>query len=223
MEDQLPNIVNLLQEKAVLKQHIFRATQAVFQHLKALAEAMAKALSEHFSTVDKSVVIAYQEVSEFEFRLKFSGDLLMFEMQSNVQAFGEEHLISKSPYVKEDAHRGYFGSIVVYNFMADSVKYNRLNDAGYLLTRMLLNYEGHYYIEGIRQLNFLHPDIAANIVNDEILREFIQSAMLLAIETDLIAPPFQEIQIVALGQKLQDQMAGASKVGFQLKAGPKGV
>ncbi len=221
MEDQLSNIIGLLQEKAVLKQHIFRATHVVFQRLKTLAGAMATVLGEHFATVDKSVVIEYDEVNEFEFRLKFSGDLLMFEMQTNVQTFTEEHLIAKSPYVQEDTRRGYFGSIVVYNFMADSVKYNRLSDAGYLLARLLLNAEGHFYIEGIRQLNFMHPDIAANLVNDEILRNFVQSTMLLAIDTDLIAPAFQEIQIVALGEKLQDQMAGASKVGFQLKAEPK--
>jgi hypothetical protein len=218
MEDQLQNIIGLLQDKAVLKQHIYRATQGVFQHLKTVTEAITKALSEYFEKVDKSVIISYHDIGEFEFHVKFSGDLLMFQMQTNIHTFGEEHLINKSPYVREDFHRGYFGTIVVYNFMADSLKYNRLNDPGYLLARMLLNCEGHYYIEGVRQLNFLHPDIAENLVNEEILRSFILSTIQLAVETDLVAPPYQEIQIVALGEKLQDQMAGAAKVGFQMKA-----
>jgi len=218
MEDKFEEIVANLTEKAGLKQHIYRSTMAVFQMLKAIAADMASRLSERFAGIDKSVEVAYAEVGEFEFQLKFGGDVLMFSMQTNVLTFGEEHILSKNAYVQEDPNRGFYGTITVYNFMADSVKYNRLNDAGYLLARMMVNGEGHYYIEGIRQLFFMHPDIAVNIISEELLREFIQSSVLLAVEQDLYAPPFQDIQVIPLALKLQDQMAGAEKVGFQMKA-----
>lgn len=221
MEDKLPQIVSLLQNKAVLKQHIHRATKAVFDRMKAMTEAMAAALSEHFATVDPSVVIAYDEIGEFEFSLRISGDMMIFQMQTDVQTFWEGHLIMQSDYVKEDERRGYFGSIVAYNFMSNSIKYNRLSDAGYLLARMFLNGEGHFHVEGLRDLYFQFPNIAANVMTDEILRDFIQGATMLAIETDLIAPAYQEVQVVALGDKLQDQMAGAAKVGFQMKTEAK--
>ena len=64
----------------------------------------------------------------------------------------------------------------------------------------------------------MHPDIALNVISEELLREFIQSSVLLAVEQDLYAPPFQDIQVIPLALKIQDQMAGAEKVGFQMKA-----
>jgi hypothetical protein len=218
MEDQFENIVSALKDKAVLKQHIYRSTLAVFQTMKTVARDLAHRLSERFAEIDNSVMIDFVDETEFEFLLKFSGDVLIFSMQTNIQTFGEEHILRKSPYVLEDYHRGYYGTITVYNFMADSIKYNRLSDAGYLIARMVLNYEGHFYVEGIRQMNFLHPDIAVNVINDGILRSFIESAISTAIEQDLHAPAFQDVQFVPLGVKLQDQMAGAAKVGFQMRA-----
>jgi hypothetical protein len=218
MEDQFENIINALKDKAVLKQHIFRSTLGVFQAVKAMAQDITGRLSARFAEIDPNVVIDYVDESEFEFLIKFSGDVLIFSMQTNVQTFGEEHILRKSPYIQEDYHRGYYGTITVYNFMADSLKYNRLNDAGYLLGRMMINFEGHYYIEGMRQLNFLHPDVATNVIDEAFLRSFIDSAILTAVEQDLYAPNFQDVQLIPLGLKLQDQMAGAAKVGFQMKA-----
>ena len=215
MEDKLDLIVAALKDKACLKQKIFRNTLEVFQHMKAIGKALANALDEQIQSIDKSVVVDFIDKGKFEFHLKFSGDLLMFTMHSNVQTFGEEHLISKSPYVIDNKDRSYFGSIMVYNFMADSIKYNRLNDPGYLVARMLLNVDGHFYIEGVRQLNFLFPDIAVNKISPELLKVFIESTMLTAIEQDLYAPSYQDIQAIPLGAKLQNTMKGATKVGFQ--------
>jgi hypothetical protein len=216
MDDKLGLIVEALKDKASLKQKIYRNTLEVFQHMKTIAQALAETLDAQIKQHDESVIVEFQDKGEFEFQLKFSGDLLMFSMHSNVQTFGEEHIISKSPYVQEDPHRGYFGSIMVYNFMADSLKYNRLNDPGYLLARMLLNVDGHFYIEGVRQLNFLFPDIAQNQITMELLRIFIESTMLTAIDQDLYAPSYQDIQIVPLGLKLENRMMSAEKVGFQM-------
>jgi hypothetical protein len=216
MEDRMDQIVEALKDKASLKQLIYRQSLAVFARMKGIAKDLAEILAEKMGKIDQHVQVEYIEKGEFEFHLKFSGDLLMFSMHSNVQTFGEEHIINKSPYVLEDYHRGYFGSIMVYNFMADSLKYNRLNDPGYLLARMLVNCDGHFYIEGVRQLNFLFPDIAQNLISDELLRIFIESTMVAAINQDLMAPSYQEIQVLPLGLKLENRMVAAEKVGFQM-------
>jgi hypothetical protein len=218
METQFEEIVAALKDKAVLKQHIFRSTIAVFQMLRAMTDEIGKRLATKFAEIDKTVVIECTDESEFEFQIKFGGDVLMFSMQTNVQTFGPEHILTKSPYILEDIHRGYYGTLTVYNFMADSVKYNRLNDAGYLLARMMVNCDGHFYIEGLRQMNFLYPNIAENVINEAVLRSFIESSILTAIDQDLYAPAFQDVMIIPLALKLQDQMAGAAKVGFQVKS-----
>ncbi|MEM0999310.1 MAG: hypothetical protein AAGN35_19795 [Bacteroidota bacterium] len=217
MKDKLDQIVAALSDKASLKQSIYRSTRQVFSEMKAVAQALAEELDARFADIDEHVQIEYQEVNEFEFHLRFSGDLLIFNMHSNVVTFNEEHLLSKNPYVAGDRRNGYFGHIMVYNFMADSLRYNRLNDPGYLLARMVLNREGHFYIEGVRQLNFLYPDIAENEISPELLRIFIESVMLTAIGQDLRAPNYQDIQMIRLGTKIKNQVtATAAKVGFQM-------
>jgi hypothetical protein len=217
MNDNIEMIVEALKQKACLKQQIFRTTQKVFSEMKQLAEGLAEDLAGRFQAIDEFVIIEYKDIGEFEFHMKFSGDLLIFTMHSNIVTFPPDHLLSKNPWVNDDPRRGYFGHIMVYNFMADSFKYNRLNDPGYLLARMMLNLEEHFYIEGVRQLNFLHPDVSKNKVNSEILLLFIEAAMVTAIGHDLFAPNYQDIQVMPLGAKLQNQMASnGHKVGFQM-------
>lgn len=219
MKTHIDKIVGALKSKACVKQDIYHNTLAVFGRMKSIAEALTDVLSAQFEGIDKKVQISYREVNEFEFHLKFSGDLLMFTMHSNVTTFGKDHVLFKSPYIQEDPNRGYFGQIMVYNFMADSLKYNRLNDPGYLIARMMLNLDGHFYVEGVRQMTFLYPDISLNMITDEIMRNFIESAMLLAIAQDLYLPRYQDVQIVPLGKKIQNQMVhGGNKVGFQMNA-----
>ncbi|MEM7037724.1 MAG: hypothetical protein AAF570_12145 [Bacteroidota bacterium] len=217
MQDKLDQIVQALKDKACTKQSIYRQTMDIFNQMKTIAETIAEVLSAQFDDIDKNVIIEYKEINEFEFHLKFSGDLLIFTMHSNVTTFPQDHVILKSPYVQEQKARGYFGSIMVYNFMADSLKYNRQNDPGYLLARRFVNQEGHFYIEGVRQLSFLYPDIAKNKMNAEILKTFIESAMVIAIAHDLYAANYKDIAVIPLGQKLMNQMvSGGAKVGFQM-------
>lgn len=211
----MPEIVQALKNKAVVKQAIYRNTLEIFGHMKDIASKIATGLSGVFKDVDKNVIIEYKEVNDFEFHLKFSGDLLIFTMHSNVLRMPPEHIVHKSPYVAEAPVRGYFGEIMVYNFMADSLKYNRLNDPGFLMARMLMNVDGHFIIEGVRQLAFLFPDIAQNKITGPILGTFIERSILLAIEQDLVAPNFQKIQVIPLGQKIANQMVhSGNKVGF---------
>ena len=51
-----------------------------------------------------------------------------------------------------------------------------------------------------------------------LMENFIESAMLLAIDQDLFAPNFQQIQVIPLAAKIKNQMvAGGNKVGFQMR------
>jgi hypothetical protein len=43
---------------------------------------------------------------------------------------------------------GYFGVVNVYNFLSDSFRYNRERDLGYLVARIFLNKEGHFFVQG---------------------------------------------------------------------------
>ena len=217
MSTKIDLITQALANKASKKQAIYRHTLTVFNRMKELASGLVDHLSARFAEIDPHVKITYKEVNEFEFHVKFSGDLLMFNMHTNVVTLPHENIIFKSPYVQEDPTRAYFGTIMVYNFMADSLKYNRVNDPGYLMARMMVNRDSHFYIEGVRQLAFLYPDIAKNKISDPLLQAYLENAILLAMDQDLFAPQFQKVQVIPLGHKLANQaQTTGNKVGFQM-------
>jgi len=216
-EERINQIVKLLSFKASTKQAVYRNTLALFKRLKKVAASIVKEIDNRIE--DEDVEVSYINVSEFEFQIKFSGDLLVFSMHSNVMTFPKEHILHKSPYIQEDSRREFFGSIVVYNFLADSLKYKRLHDPGYLLARMFLNIDNHFYIEGVRQLNFLHPDIAQNKLKHEILCQFIESSMIVSMEIDSEMPNFEQERVISVGQKLsRGMLGGIQKVGFKMSA-----
>lgn len=218
-DSKVPQIINLLKHKACTKQFVYRQTIEIFKRLKKIAADISNVIDHEIQAVDKTVDVEYINVSDFEFQIKFSGDLLVFSMHSNVVTFPNEHVLQKNPYILQDPTRGFFGAIVAYNFLADSLKYNRMMDPGYLLARMFLNKEEHFYIEGVRQLHFLHPDISQNVLTDEILRNFIESTMLASLEEDSEMPNFEKERVISVQQKLSKTMLGnIQKVGFKMNA-----
>lgn len=208
----------LLKVKAGVKQQSYRNVQAVFQMLKDEAKKIVTELAESINKEDESILVEYKDQGELEFQVKFSGDMLVFMMHTNVITFDGDYHLLKSDYVQEDEKRKYFGHIMIYNFMADSIKYNRLEDPGYLVARFLVNCENHFMIEGVKPLNFLFPEITANIVSPPMLRYFIENAMIAAINNDLIAPPYPKLRTIRLVEKINEnkELGRGKKIGFKL-------
>jgi hypothetical protein len=70
-------------------------------------------------------------------------------------------------------------------------------------------------LEGVQQLELPDPDMSRSTVTAESLRLFVESAMIAAVNNDLIAPPLPEIQKISVKQKLENQQVSrGSKVGF---------
>ena len=213
--DRLGQIFDGLQQKSTAKQAIFRNTQAAFDCLRLVSQELVVELSRKLTPLDSSVVIEYRSVNDMEFHIKFSGDLLVFVMHSNIVTFADDYGPMPSAYVAEDFRRRFFGHIMAYNFMADSIKYQRLNDPGYLVGRLLVNIDNHYFLEGVQQLELPHNDMADNVITPDAMRLFVESAMIAAVNNDLIAPPLPEIQKISVKQKLENQQVSrGSKVGF---------
>ncbi|GAA4302352.1 hypothetical protein [Nibribacter koreensis] len=222
MEDRLEAIFEGLHQKSSSKQAIFRNTKTVFDQLREVSIELVGKLTERLATVDTTVVIEYRSINDFEFHVKFSGDLLVFVMHSNVITLPDEHELMRSRYVEEDFRRRFFGHIMAYNFMADSIKYNRLNDPGYLLGRVLINIDNHFYLEGVKQLDLNYSDMSKNKITEETLRLFTESAMIASVNNDLVAPDVDEIRKITVKQKLEEQMVSTpQKVGFSFSAQQK--
>ena len=214
--DRLDLIAQGLSGKSSAKQAIFRATQAAFDVLRQASQELCLELTQKITTIlDPSARIEYYPVNGMEFHIRFSGDLLVFVMHSNIVTFPDTFGPMTTPYVQDDFRRRFFGHIMAYNFMADSIKYQRMNDPGYLVGRLLVNIDSHYFLEGVQQLELPDHDMSSNPITPDAMRLFVESAMIAAVNNDLIAPPMNDIQKITVKQKFENQQVSrASKVGF---------
>ncbi|MCG9880342.1 MAG: hypothetical protein MH472_07060, partial [Bacteroidia bacterium] len=169
--------------------------------LKEVLKHVAEQLNSQVQPIDNSVEVKYYEKSEFEVHLKFSGDTLIFMMHTNIFDFDQQHYIHNSPYVKEDPMREFCGMIQIYNFLADSIKYNREGDVGYLVGRLFINKDLHFFIEGKRPLAYLFGDFGANKIEKGALEQIIVGAINYCLNFDLIAPPIENMSFITLEQK----------------------
>lgn len=201
MSEKLVEIIDGLNNKAALKQHIYRNTLTVFEQFKKCATEIADKLTPEVVSKNESLEVELTEIGEFEFHLKFSGDTIAFIMHTNVFSFPPEHEISKTSYVNEIQDRGYCGMIQAYNFLSDSLKYQRLADIGYLLARIFINCEGNFYVDGQRQLDFLFKDFSKQKINNESVIKFIEQTMLYALDFDLYIPPMDNMKEITVQEK----------------------
>ena len=219
MEDRLNVILEGLTQKSAAKQAIYRNTLDAFNMCKKVSKDLVSKLSTRVNPLDSSVLIEYRDVSELEFHVKIAGDLLIFVMHSNIVTFPEEYDLMKTEYVDADFKRRFFGQIMAYNFMADSIKYSRLNDPGYLLGRVLINIENHFYLEGVDQLDLRYKDISKNVISEEVIEIMVESAMIAAVNNDLMAQDLEDIRKISVKQKLDNQQVSrATKVGFNFSS-----
>ena len=222
MNENTSILVQALLEKASLKQFIYRNTLSQFELLKNTLKVLIEQVHEKIVDKDKNVIVNYSEKNAFEVQIQFGGDLLVFTMHTNVFNFDENHIIHKNKYVEDDISNSYCGMIEIYNFLADSLKYQRLNDSGYLIGRIFINRENHFFTEGKGQMGFLFNDFANQVLEQTTLENIIEIAILYCIEFDLWAPPLAEVEEITVLEKLQQEgnvaHKTATRLGFDMSA-----
>jgi len=218
-EQDFRQIVEVVKNKASLKQKIYRNTLAGFLQFKENSKNVVENLVKEAANFDDGVNIVYQEKGVFEYQLKIGGDIILFHMHTNVFEFDKSHALWKTAYLKEDSSRSYCGIINIYNFLADSLKYNRYDDSGYLIGRIFINKDNHFFVEGKRQLNFIHNDFTSQTVNEQDVLNIIQQAILYSMDFDLFTPPYRHVQEISVGQLLNEasgmRLKTGKRVGFK--------
>ena len=212
-------IIELLEKKACKKQDVYRKTQSIFSDLQKLLKVKAISLSKKIANKDKCVKVLFSSKGKFEAQLKFSGDTLLFHMHSNVFDFPAGHTIHKTKYVNEDKLRSFCGVMHIYNFLSDSLKYNRMNDEGYLIARIFINKDSHFFVEGDKQLGFLFDDFVKQVLNTEELEKIINSAMIYSLNFDLQTPNINDVNVVSVHQILEmnenQKIRTAKRLGYK--------
>jgi hypothetical protein len=215
-EDPIKYIKYLLESKSTAKQAAYKHICRAFEMISTEAQEVIEELKRRAQPEDKDVTVGYNFAGVHEFDVKLAGDLLIFVMNTNVVTLEESHVIMKEDYIRENEVNRYFGQILVYNFMADSIKHNRFDDPGYLLARLMINHENHFFIEGEKELA-LFTRISERPLTEEDLKRFVKIVLKMAIENDLVAPDFREVKSITLNQKNHSmELGGAQKIGFRM-------
>ena len=214
-------LVRAFIRKASLKQDVYHKTFEVFRQFKEESEVF---ISTYRKTVQESkypLLFEYRERGDFQFELRFGSDILIFMMHTNVFEFPRDHEVMKTDYIRDDKLRSYCGNIMIYNFLADSFRYNRSNDLGYLIGRLFVNRELHYFLEGKREVGLLYNNFQNTRLNLKTIRSIIHSSILYTINFDLLTPPFDNLKEVSQ-QEMQTQLDSMSistgkRIGFRFQ------
>lgn len=224
MEKKEPRelIIQQLREKASLKQDVFQTTSALFEDLKQTLSEISDDICGELCEIDKRVEIEFRSKGAYEAELKFGGDVLLFHMHTNVFNFDKAHPVWRTSYVRDDESRSYCGMINVYNFLSDSIKYNRINDSGYLVARIFINRDQHFFVEGKRQLGFLYNDFMHSTLDKNKLKEIIYSTILYTIDFDLLTPVYDQVKEISL-MEVQEisnnlKIKTGKRLGFKFEA-----
>ena len=222
---QREEIIDLLLNKAAMKQDIADSSEKVLGSFKDIAKAELNTLSK--SVDDTRVRLRFKDNGKYEFRVFIGSDALVYQLHTNVFRLPEENPLWKTKYLSENGANGYFAIINIYNFLAESFEKNRFGDPGYLIGRIFINHEGHFMVEGKGQLGFLFRNLQEDALTEDSMRHIVQCSMAYAIEFDLITPPYdlvQEVNIMQINAISSDlKVATGKRLGFKFKADDKNI
>ena len=216
------SLKNLVFKKSELKQSVFRSTKDTFELFRTTTRELIQQFRERCVAEGKTVAFEFTDRGDFEFEVKFAGDILLFMMHTNVFEFSRDHQVMKSPYIREDTTRSYCGVIHIYNFLADSFAYQRDNDLGYMIGRVFVNREKHYFIEGKRELGMLYTNFNTSVVTPETVLGIVESAIEYTTNFDLLTPPYDEVKLVSVGEMRTNfdkkSLVTGKRLGFRFQA-----
>ena len=221
-EEIKSNILSSLKDKSAIKQLVHDNTLQVLNEVKGILQDLMSELNEKLRDTDQRVHLEYTDNGLYGAQIKIAGDLLIFAMHSNVFEFDRSHGVWKTSYVQADRMASYCGIINIYNFLADSFKYNRSQDLGYLVGRIFVNKDMHYFTEGKRQLGFFFNNFGNEKLNKTSLSNIINLAINYTLEFDLLVPPYDAVKIASVEQisdRIQlSKLRTGKRLGFQFNS-----
>ena len=215
-------IVQILNEKSLAKYKVIDNTLDVFNVVKSVSQEIQRELNQDLKELDPRLHLEYKENGRFECQLKVAGDLIIFNMHSNVFEFNRDHNIKKTSFAAANPLNTYCGIISIYNFLNDSFKCQRNDDLGYLIGRVFINKDLFYMIEGKRQLGFMQSTLGINKINREVIKDIILNAIQYSLEFDLLVPPYDSVKIVSVAQMTEaidnSRFQTGKRIGFKFNS-----
>lgn len=211
------DLAELLEKQSLLKQDVYEVAKETFAKMKTF---LTKEIDEFRTLIpNERVRLNVINKGDFEIQAFVGSDLLVFHMHTNVFSFPKEHSIWKTSYVENDPSRAYCGIINIYNFLADSFLQDRMNDSGYLIGRIFVNKDNHFFIEGQGHLGTQFRDFINGELNEERFCQIIRYSIQHSVNFDLLTPPYDIVNYVSVGDmKMMSSslnLKTAKRLGFR--------
>ncbi len=222
MNETEQELVNLLKSKSILKQNVYHNNVKWFKVFKDELNACVDMLSKDLNNNKDEIRLKIVDRSDTEVQLYIGSDVLIFQMHTNVFKVADDNYVHQSSYIKRNPENAYCGIINIYNFLADSYQFNRSNDYGYLISRIFINSEDHFFIEGKGQLEFIYKDFLNQVLNKEVIVDVIMKVAAFAVDFDLITPPYNKVSVVSVNEmqtiSSNSKLKTGKRLGFKFQA-----
>jgi len=220
--DANDTVYKKLTGKSLLINKIHKNTSEVFQELKSEVAEITRDFQNRLNSDGLDLNLEFKDKENHEIELIFASDMLVFSLHTNVFEFSRVHEVKKTPYIVSDPERSFCGLITIFNFLSDSYRLNRFNDAGYLVARVFVNKDKFFLVEGKHQTGFYHNQFMPAPINKKDLRQIIESAMSYCIDFDLLVPPYDLVKETTVGNILEssfnNRMKTSKRMGFKFQA-----
>jgi len=215
-------LVDLLKSKSILKQNVYFNNIKWFKVFKEELNACVEMLSKDLNDNSDNIRLKIVDRSDTEIQLFIGSDVLIFQMHTNVFKISPDNYVHQSSYIKTNPENAYCGIINIYNFLADSYQFNRSNDYGYLISRIFINREDHFFIEGKGQLEFVYKDFLNQVLNKEIIVDVIMKVATFAVDFDLLTPPYNKVNVVSVHEmqtiSSDSKLKTGKRLGFKFQS-----
>lgn len=215
-------LVDLLKSKSILKQNVYHNNVKWFNVFKEELNACVAMLSKDLDNNADNIRLKIEDRSDTEIQLFIGSDVLIFQMHTNVFKVASDNYVHQSSYIKTNPANAYCGIINIYNFLADSYQFNRQNDYGYLISRIFVNSEDHFFIEGKGELEFMYKDFLNQVLNKDVIIDVIMKVATFAVDFDLITPPYDKVSVVSVNEmqtiSSNSKLKTGKRLGFKFQS-----
>lgn len=185
-------LVGLLENKSKLKLDVYENTIRWFKIFKEELKNCTEKIREQIK--DDRIRLRVVDRGDLEAQLFIGSDVVIFNMHTNVFKLGMNDYAMQTSYVRNNLGNAFCGIINVYNFLADSYEFNRTHDVGYLISRIFINKENHFMVEGKGQMGMLYKDFMHQVLSPQLVKDIILRVGIYAVDFDLYTPPYHHVQ-----------------------------
>jgi hypothetical protein len=219
--DFFNHIVKSLSDKAVAKLEVGESSLWAFNLFKSQLRNLESEISDVAISIDKRIGVKFVERGPLDLEFRVSDDIIIFSLHTDAFTFDESHPIWKHSGMRSEHGRGYFGMISVYNFLTDSIKFNRVNDQGVLVARIFIDRHRNFFMEGKKQLGLIFNNPGSDAFTDSSARRISEVIIAHCLDFDIITPAFDQVRIISVQEMIEKSLSSivstGKRLGFRLQ------